>query len=301
MQWLRRNIMLIGGLGLAVGLAGCSDSTNPGSAELSTAEVADFADAGIDEAEAGAEALTVEGTVNPAGATLSVGGISTNLSAPPGDGCATVSSSVDTDGDGTPDAATFTYALPACHITGFRGGTLDLTGSITVTDPTPSAADLNRSVTLSDFTFNFTSADATRSFVAVRNGTRQASGNASGITLNNNVTVERTATGHPTVTAVHTLQFMFTPAAGSTITPGQQLPDGEITSTGSVTLSRGDASRVFTVSTPVPLTYDASCAGPRRARISAGEVRWTLPSGAYIRTVWTSCGVRPERTFVPAA
>ena len=31
----------------------------------------------------------------------------------------------DTDHDGAPDHATFTYALPACRFTGYRGGTLE--------------------------------------------------------------------------------------------------------------------------------------------------------------------------------
>ena len=68
--------------------------------------------------------------------------------------------------------------------------------------------------------------------------------------------------------------------------------------TGTLTFVRNGESRTFTVTTPTPLQYDATCPGPRRARIRSGEVRWTLPSGAYVSVVWTACGTRPERTFV---
>ena len=75
-------------------------------------------------------------------------------------GCATVDDETDTDGDFAPDAATYTFALPACSFTGFRGGTLEITGTIVLSDPTPDAADLAATATLTDFTFAFTSPDA---------------------------------------------------------------------------------------------------------------------------------------------
>lgn len=303
MQWLCRNTSILGALALAAALAGCSESTDPETDQLSSVEVADFGEAAEDEAEAGVDALSLDGVVDPAGASLasSPAPFSASLGSPPGAGCATVSSTTDTDGDGTPDNAVFTFALPACHFSNYRGGTLDLTGVVTVSDPTPTAADFNRSVELDDLTHAFANADATRSFTAVRNGTRQVTGSSNGITLNNNVTTERTAGSRPTVTSVHTLQLSFTPEEGSQIVRGERLPSGTVTVNGSLTLSRGQASRTLVVTTVEPLQYDASCIGPRRARIKAGEVHWTLPSGAYIRTVWSACGQRPERTFVPAA
>ena len=42
---------------------------------------------------------------------------------------ATVDDQTDTDGDFQPDDATYTFALPACSFTGFRGGRLDVTGT----------------------------------------------------------------------------------------------------------------------------------------------------------------------------
>jgi len=103
--------------------------------------------------------------------------------------CATVDNTTDTDGDFQPDDATYTFALPACSFTGFRGGMLEVTGTITLSDPTPDAPDLALVATLTDFAFKFTSPDQSRTCTAVRNGTRTLTGNAQGASLSNQVTV----------------------------------------------------------------------------------------------------------------
>ena len=266
-------LLLAGGLGAAALLGACSDSSSPSGDNLSSVEANDAALAQADETEDVTDALS------------------------PDAGCATISSLVDADNDGTPDDAIFTYALPACHFTGYLGGTLDLTGQVTVQDPTPDAADLNRAVTLADFTYAFTTPTA-RSFTSVRNGTRNLTGSATNITLNNNVTIHRSVPSKPLATIVHNLQAVFTPEAGSTITAGNPLPNGTIVVTGQLTWSRDGRSHVFTVTTPVPLVYDASCSGPRRERVSSGEIHWTLPSGKIIITTWTACGVPPTHQVV---
>jgi hypothetical protein len=292
--------------GLALGallvLAACSsDSTAPGSPELSAAASADAGAASQDEMEQATESFTVQGALDPAATSFAaapVPGASPAFAAPFLQNCASLSSITDTDNDGAPDNAIFTFALPACHFENFRGGTLDLTGTVTVSDPTPTAADFAWHAVLADFTFKATNTQL-ESFTAVRNGTRDLTGNASGLTLANNITTVRTASGHPSVQVTHNLQLNFTPTGS--LAQGQPLPSGTITSTGTLTFVRGSESRTFTVTTPTPLQYDASCSGPRRARIKAGEVRWTLPSGAYVSVVWSACGTRPTRTFVPAA
>ncbi len=307
MRWIRRTTLMLSGAGLsaALVLSGCSsDNTAPGGNELSAATAADAGAASQDEMEDATESFTADGAVDPANVSLSSAAIASPISAslgiPVGRGCATISSATDTDGDGAPDNAVFSFALPACHFTGFRGGTLDLTGTITISDPTPSAADFAFHASLTEFTFAAVNAQS-ETFTAVRNGTRDLTGNANGLTLANNVTTVRTAGAHPSIQVTHNLQLAFTPASGSTLVRGEPLPSGTVTSTGTLTFVRGTESRTFTVTTPTALQYDASCAGPRRARIKAGEVRWTLPSGGYVSVVWSACGVRPTRTFVPAS
>lgn len=306
MRWTSRGTVLLSGVGLSAAmlLAGCSsDSTSPGTSELSASAAADAGAASQDEMEQATESFTVAGALDPAGATFSWASLaagSADFSSSFLQNCAGLSSETDTDGDGAPDNAVFTFALPACHFDSFRGGTLDLTGTITLSDPTPTAADFAWHAVLADYTFKVTNAQS-ETFTAVRNGTRDLTGNADGLTLANNITTVRTASGHPSIQVTHNLQLGFTPSTAGTLAQGSPLPSGTISSTGTLTFVRGTDSRTFTVTTPTPLQYDATCTGPRRARIKAGEVRWTLPSGAYVSVVWTACGVRPTRTFVPAA
>ena len=214
--------------------------------------------------------------------------------------CATVDDTTDTDGDFQPDDATYTFALPACSFTGFRGGMLEVTGTITLSDPTPDAPDLALVATLTDFTFKFTSPDQSRTYTAVRNGTRTLTGNAQGASLSNQVTVVRSRPNRSDATVVHNLLLSFTPGRRR-VAGLRPAAAGRHASrrSGTFTWSRGQRSRAFTVTTVVPLVWDASCTTDRK--ISSGETHATLADGSYIKTVWTACGVDPTRTFVPAS
>jgi hypothetical protein len=264
---------------LALAVSACSDSTSPPSGTtLPASEVSDIGSAEGDEVEQAVSALTTP-------------------TAP--SSCATVDDETDTDGDFAPDAATYTFALPACSFTGFRGGTLEVTGTITLSDPTPEAADLAVVATLADFTFRFTSPDQSRSYSAVRNGTRTLTGNAQGASLTNQVTVVRSWPNRADASVVHNLLLSFTPAQGESLAFGEPLPSGTFTRSGTFTWSRGSVRRTFTVTTVTPLVWDATCTTDRK--IASGETHATLGDGSYIRTVWTACGVDPTRTFVPAS
>jgi hypothetical protein len=267
----------IAGSLLILGMSACSDSSNPsGATVLSVMETNDIADAVGDEVD---QAVA--------------------FSSPPGASCATVDNTTDTDGDGAPDDATFTFALPACSFTGFRGGTLEITGTINISDPTPNGADFNYLATLTDFQFKLTSPLAIRSFTAIRNGTRALSGNPTGVSLSNNITLVRSTPNRADATISHNLLLSFTPAAGEVLTLGQPLPNGAFTQSGTFTWSRGSITRTFTVTTVDPLQWDASCTTDRK--IVSGEIHATLADGGYIKTVWTGCGEEPTRSFVPAA
>ena len=285
-HWAARASTLAGGV-LVLALSACSDSTTPSSGTIiPAAEVSDISAAAGDEVEQAVGALTTPTAAGPVSPTAPTG-------------CATVDDETDTDGDFAPDAATYTFALPACSFTGFRGGTLEITGAITLSDPTPDAADLAVTATLTDFQFKYTSPDATHTYTAVRNGTRTLTGNAGGASLSNSITVVRSVPGRADATVVHNLLLSFTPAAGESLAFGQPLPNGTFTKSGTFTWSRGTTSRTFTVTTVAPLVWDASCTTDRK--IASGEIHATLGDGSYIRTVWTACGVDPTRSFVPAS
>jgi hypothetical protein len=297
-QWASAASLCVCSL-LLFGIAACSDSTNPNTAgTIPAAEADDIGDAAADEVDQSANALTVAGA--EAGAAVQASAAQSVIGfTPPGTSCATVENTTDSDGDGAPDQATFTFALPACSFTGFRGGTLEITGTIELTDPTPNSADFAYQANLTDFQFKFTSPNQTRSYTAVRNGTRALTANAASASLSNNITVVRSKTGRADATVSHNTLLTFTAAEGESLAVGQPLPNGTFVKSGTLIWSRNGVSRTFTVTTVEPLVWDASCTTDRK--IASGEIRWTLADGSYIKTVWTGCGVDPTRTFVPAA
>jgi hypothetical protein len=295
-HWAAKASAVAGSL-LVLGMLGCSDYTSPLNGTLTAAETSEIADASADEVDQSVGSLTSDGAAFGVVAGHSAGGLSA-LYMPPGAGCATVDNTTDTDADGAPDNATFTFALPACSFTGFRGGALEVTGTVAISDPTLNVADFNFLATLTDFQFRLTNASATWSYTARRNGTRTLSGDANGVTLTNNITVVRSGPYRADATVVHDLSLSFTPAQGATLVLGQPLPNGTFTQSGTFTWTRGLLIRVFTVTTVTPLVWDASCTTDRK--ITSGEIHWTLPEGGYIKTVWTGCGVDPTRSFVPA-
>ena len=278
---------------LILGMTACDSTTPSGGTALSVTETNDIADAAADEVDQAVGSITSEG------AAFSVASRqpATALFAPPGGGCATVDNTTDTDADGAPDNATFTFALPACTFTGFRGGLLEITGTINISDPTPNGADFNYLATLTDFRFNLITV-AAGTFTATRNGTRALSGNAAGVSLSNNIILVRSVPNRSDATISHNLLLGFTPAAGEILALGQPLPNGTFTQSGTFTWSRGDVTRTFTVTTVDPLVWDATCTTDRK--IVAGEIHATLADGGYIKLVWSGCGEEPTRSFVRA-
>ena len=79
MSWTSRGIHLLGGVGIgaALLLSACSsDSTSPGTSELSAAASADAGAASEDEIEQATESFTVEGALDPAAASFSAAQVS---------------------------------------------------------------------------------------------------------------------------------------------------------------------------------------------------------------------------------
>ena len=284
-HWAARASMLGCGLALVRWAPAATRRRRPPAPAISAAEASDIGAAEADEVDQAVSALTTPAALGAVPPTAPLG-------------CATVDDETDTDGDFAPDDATYTFALPACSFTGFRGGTLGDHRHHHARRSHAAAADLAATATLTDFTFQYVNPDATRTYTAVRNGTRTLTGNGQGASLSNTVTVVRSAPGRADATIVHNLLLSFTPAAGQSLAFGQPLPDGTFTRTGTFTWSRAGVSRAFTVTTVAPLVWDASCTTDRK--IASGETHATLENGSYVRTVWTGCGVDPTRTFVPA-
>ena len=272
-------------------LGACSDSASPtGTSAGVQQDALDLGEASADETELALDAL---GGVN---AALSLVSRTTDIPAVLMPLCATVSSTADTDGDGIRDNATFTYALPACSFTGWRGGTVELTGVIGISDPDP-APSFAYLLTYDNFRWQYTAPNTVDSWSATRNGSRTLTATASQLSLSNQVSIVRTFAHRGDATAAHNTLLVFTPDAGSALVRGQPLPSGIAVKSGQVTFSRNGSVRSFTVNTVTPLRFDASCT--TAPRISAGEIHYELSDGSYLKVLWGGCGQRAVRTWVP--
>lgn len=267
---------------LVILFSACGDSTDPDDGPPAARDLGEVI---RDEVESGLDALTVPTSLAP----LGTGGA----------GCATTSSPTDTDGDGVPDDATFTFTAPPCRFTGIRGSTLDVVGQVRVQDPTPAAAGFGYEATVTGLRFTLTGDDSDDpSYSVTRNGFRSLSGSTAGLQLVTDVQLVRTFTGHPDAAVEQQSSLVFAPETPLQI--NGPLPSGTLDLSGTLLWTRGAETLDLTVTTPVLLHYDADCSDTPQ-RIDEGELRAQATFDGvpgYVRVRWTECGRDPEIRFV---
>lgn len=281
---------------LLAAVAACDGSTDPdgGPTALQTAQLGAVMQ---DEVEVDIDALVIEAAVTPT--FLKVGEAAApgaNVVAP----CTAPSNTTDTDGDGIYDDATITYTAPPCVRTNRRGGSVSLTGTLRIQDPTPTVAGLAFNNTLTNLTFSFTGGGtAARNYTVSRNGTRSVAISGGGASLASALTIVRTFHVGEPATVVKSWTVAFTPAIGQALVAGQPVPSGTLTADGSVQWSRAGEQRSLTVTTPQPLVHDATCAAAQR--FVGGELRARGDFDGrqgYLRIRWNACGVEPSIVFI---
>lgn len=278
-------------------LAACSDDNGDGDngppaggADRSAA--LDAATASAEETEQAVDAIA--GTAS----ALSPQGVRAGMRAlviPPRPLCATASSTTDSDGDGTLDNAVYTYALPACAFSDFRGGNLELTGAIQASDEDPLPGYAYR-MEYQDFVWNMTTADPGTSYRTTRNGMRRLAHENGTLVLNSALTVQRGFGERGEGFVTSEIRSVFTPAAGGTIAFGLPLPAGTVEQAGTVALIRSGVTERYDVRTITPLGIDPVCAS--FPRISSGEVHYVLTDSSYVRVTWPGCGMAAVQEFV---
>jgi hypothetical protein len=261
----------------------CGDSTDPDDAPTAGRDIGEMA---RDEVEANLDALTLPSSLAP----LGVG----SGAAP----CATASSNEDTDGDGIPNDATYTFTAPPCRFPGIRGSTLDIVGQLRVQDPAPTAAGFGYEAAITALRFTLVPDDGDDpSYAMTRNGTRSLTGTTAGLQLGINLQVIRTFPGQPDGSVEQQWTMAFTPETPLQI--NQPLPDGTLEVTGTLGWTRGTESFPLEVTTEAPLHYDSDC--DEVQRIDEGELRATgdfAGNPGYVRIRWSDCGRDPEIVFV---
>jgi hypothetical protein len=246
-----------------------------------------------DEVESALSSLTLGSSLDPIGTTQAPPDAASVVAAP----CVSPSSTADSDGDGVPDDATYLFTAPPCRFTGWRGGTLDIVGSLRIQDPSPTGAGFGYEATLTGLRSRFTSADTKVIYDVTRNGTRTVSGSVTGLLLTADLQVIRTFAGHPDAAIDKGWSLDFTPATPLQI--NAPLPSGSLDIAGTMDWTRGTEHFVLTVTTPVPLEYDAGCTDTVQ-RIRAGEMQASGTFGdmdGIVRVTWRGCGTEPSFSF----
>src|SRR5688572_27119905 len=231
----------------ALTVVACSDSTGPLDISPEQLEGIGASMAGV--FESGALQLTAQdamGTVDfpsfsvhrsnrlPLGAALNVqraGSTASFQAVDPRCGVPSQDPPTDTDADNVPDNLTITFAPPACRVTDDANDTFDLTGVIGISDPAPATAGMAFNMSIDNFRLSLSGAEA--SDYVRHDGLTSVNASGSGLSQTASWSMVTQVTGHPTFGVNAHWSATFAPAQGSTITPGEPLPDGTYTPNGS--------------------------------------------------------------------
>jgi hypothetical protein len=271
---------------LALGLGACGDSTDPDDDPLPDNAATAVGLTVRDNVEASFDAFFPSRLLQP----LSTGGA--------GDPCVIASAPADTDGDGVPDDASYTFTAPPCRYTGVRGFTLDVVGQLRIEDPAPETAGFTADITFTNLRFSLAAEDSDQNYSVTRNGQVFLSGTPAGLELTGGVQLLRSFTGLSDAAVEHVWTIGFDPEA--TLQINQPLPNGSVTVAGTVNWSRGDEAFDLTVTTISPLHYSASC-DETGQRFDDGELAVSGTFGetpGSVRITWRECGDDPDIEFV---
>jgi hypothetical protein len=274
---------------LVAALAACGDSTDPDNDPLPNNAATAVGLTVRDNVEASLDAFFPARLLQP----LSTG--------PADDPCVNPSSATDTDGDGVPDDANFTFTAPPCRYTHVRGFTLDVVGQLRIVDPAPETAGFGANMAMTALRFSLSTEDPDRNYSITRNGLVTLTGGPAGLELTTDLQVVRTFSGLSDASAEHLWTVGFDPE--NTLQINQPLPSGSVTVAGTVGWSRGLSENFdLTVTTVTPLHYNAGCDEVGQ-RFDDGELRVSGTFGetpGAVRIVWRACGDDPDIGFVAA-
>jgi len=280
---------------VAAGLGACSDSSGPSSDPLTAQNAQSVGAAAASTADLALLAI------NPSVPTFGDGfpllfaagrPLAPRLGfAPPAgsipEGCPAASSLTDTDGDGVPDNAIWTYTAELCTETDIEGNSSVITGNVGLSDPGLTAGynlDLN-SLTASYYPNGATTPAARLAM----DGQWALRGTSDALSLDQQYNFALTIGGHSAVLS-NTLDVSFDAAAGN-IAWGVPLPDGTLAIDGAWQVDADDQSHHLVLYTLTPLAYDDACGG------FVGGVLQATGDGGEVQTTWTACGVHTS-TFI---
>ncbi len=270
-------------LAVASLFAACNQTTQQTSTPPTAAETQAIGDSISDSAASSAATLTLESGLQ----TLS---LSSGLNAQAGRACITINPSpiVDTDGDGVPDNATYTFNC-----------TLDkpqfaysTTGTLQVSDPVGALWGFDST---SNLTHTVTNKSTGVTVTEVLTGTRSPRKTGDQVTQSHNITLTRTVGTEPTATITNLWNLTFNATTPGSIAMGAPLPAGSINLAGNYSFNKAGVNRSFAVATFTPLQYDPSCTDP--LKIVGGKLRAFLNganANSYLEITFGACGTQPS-------
>jgi hypothetical protein len=294
--------LLSSALAMALAASACSDAAGPEPRLLTDEETESIGFAVQAMVSSSIGSMTSDGAVSTSGGALGLARHQGAIALDPlGADCPAPSQDpiVDSDGDDVPDDVTFTFALPACHFGDGGPGTVDVTGTLRVVDPSPQTAAHAFDATLTSLRLAFTG--QTESGSITQTGHLAVSAAAGGLAQSHTMTWVAEVTGQPTTTITSSWNVTFAPAEGASLVLGQALPDGAFNPSGSMSWSHGSEQLTMAVEAPTPLQYDASCASSG-SPFSAGELRVlfsTTDVRGFVRLTYADCA-DPQVVFVAA-
>jgi hypothetical protein len=271
---------------LAAGLTACGDSTDPDDDPLPDNAATAVGLTVRDNVEASLDAFYPARLLQP---------LTTGAAQAP---CATATAPADTDGDGVPDDAIYTFTAPPCRYPDVRGFTLDVVGQLRVVDPAPETAGFGAVVDFTNFRFTLTTEDPDRNYSVTRNGRITLTGSPTGLELSSEMQILRTFSGLSDAAVEHVWTVDFDPE--TTLQINQPLPSGAVTVAGTVNWTRGDETFELALTTVTPLHYNAACDDTGQ-RFDEGELTISGTFGETPGTVhigWGNCGDDPNIEFV---
>lgn len=275
-------------LAASAGLGACSDDTGPQNSPITARETQAIGAAAAQTADLAVTALTpsipdfgggvltlfANGRSAPAGLQLS----------PPDSlpNCPAASDLTDTDGDGVPDDAVWTFNAADCTQVDEDGNRGVVTGSVGLTDPGLTAGyDLD----ITGLTAQYYTAGAVTPLAQLNlDGTWALRGTSDALSLQQDYAWGLMLDGH-TASLTNQLAVAFAVAEGGAIAWGVPLPDGTIEITGDWRVTTEEGSHHLTLTTTAPLVYDAACGG------IVGGTLVAVGDGGEVTVTWTACRV----------
>lgn len=196
----------------------------------------------------------------------------------------------DTDHDGVPDQVTETYTTANC--TDNTSGTLSLSGTFGISDPTTTTPDLNYNASITSFVLHSAGTSGSSAFDITLgiDGTIDIAETVGSITETGNYSLSVNETQPQAVkdSVAANLTATYTFPATALLVEGQQLPGGTYSANGTETFTFNGTTYTFTLATTTPLVVDpTSCP----TGVTAGEITLTFGSSGSVNITWTSCGV----------